>query len=81
MKRKTFGHERPGVTEYWKKLQIARQHDLYIYIYTALQILLSRSNQTYDGQGMWHVWQERNSYRVLVGKLEERDRLEDLYVD
>lgn len=29
MKRKTFGHERAGVTEYWEKLQIAKLHVLY----------------------------------------------------
>jgi hypothetical protein len=29
VKKKPFGRERAGVTEYWKELQMAKQHDLY----------------------------------------------------
>lgn len=31
MKKTPFGHERAGVTAYWKELQIAKQHDLYCF--------------------------------------------------
>ena len=30
---------------------------------------------------MWRVWGRRGAYRVLVGKLEERDHWGDLGVD
>jgi hypothetical protein len=29
---------------------------------------------------MWHVWQERNSNRILVGNLKKRGRLEDVCI-
>ena len=31
--------------------------------------------------GMWHIWGKTNTNTVLVGKLEERDHIEDLSVD
>jgi hypothetical protein len=31
--------------------------------------------------GMWQVWREKRCYRVLVGKLRERDHLKGLSRD
>ena len=47
---------------------------------TPNQILLGLSNQEECVvQGLWHVW-GRGSYRILMGKLRERDHLGDLGV-
>jgi hypothetical protein len=48
VKRKTVGHERAGVTEYWEKLQIAKRHGLYC----SANIIKMNKSKTYDGQGM-----------------------------
>jgi len=31
--------------------------------------------------GMWHAWGVRNAYKILVGKPEGKNHLEDLGVD
>jgi hypothetical protein len=74
--RRIFGPKRDEITGEWRKLHNEEPNDMYSSPYIIRMIKSRRMRWT------GHVarkGERRGTYGVLVGKLEERDNLEDVY--
>ena len=76
--RKIFGPTRDEVTEDWRKLYNEELNDLYCWPNIVRVIKLRRMR--WAGH-VARMGERRGVYRVLVGKREERDHLEDTGID
>jgi hypothetical protein len=72
--RRIFGPKRDEVTGEWRKLHNEELHILYSSPNIIRQIKSRRMR--WVGH-MAHIGEERNVYRILMGKPKERDYLED----
>jgi hypothetical protein len=61
--RRIFGPKRDEVAGEWRKLHNEELHNLYSFPDIIRQV---KSRQS--GRGMWHAWERRELYKVLVGK-------------
>jgi len=78
MLRRIFGHEKDGLTREWSKLHHEELNDLYS------SPNIDRVIKSRRMRWAWHVARMGDRigvYRVLVGKPEERDHLEDPDMD
>jgi hypothetical protein len=73
-----FGPTRDEVTGEWRKLHHEELHDLYSSP-NVVRVIKSRKMRQADHVARMGEW--RGVYRVLVGKSEEREQLEDPGVD
>jgi hypothetical protein len=76
--RKIFGPKRDEVTAEWRKLHNGELHNLYSSSDTIRQI---NSRRMRWAGHMACMGEERNIYRVLVGKPEGKDHLKDQGID
>jgi hypothetical protein len=72
--RKIFGPKKEEVTEGWRKLHKEKFHNLYTLPHIIMVIKLMRTRRT-------RMRQKKNADKILVGKPEERNNLEDLDVN